>query len=364
MPITNPATRESAALQISSLGSWISFHTTDPGTTGGNEASGGGYARKQTTWTGGAADGTVTGSQVTIDVPAGAWAWLWHLVRAERRHVRGEVLRQLQHPVGGRSDHRHPHHHRELIMERITLPALEPLVVRLPAPVEEVLRLPAVEPLTLQLPAPMVNVLTLPTPKPLQIVFPTSMIPQAPRLAAGSITGEATVSGVATEAARAIARASGSLAGSTSIAGTAKARAVVAGSITASAHCRASPVHVPSVAWLGPARLLARRSRSSLEPSRVDVDRRHRQGARRGHRHWHWLGHGRGHCSSLCVRFNHWRSIHHWRRGSGTHCAVAGEQVRETRLSHRAVLRPGGFLRRGIRAQRLRAACSLSALAQ
>ncbi|MBM4496319.1 hypothetical protein MWT96_20165 [Prescottella equi] len=75
MPITNPATRESAALHISSLGSWISFHTTDPGTTGGNEASGGGYARKQTTWTGGAADGTVTGSQVTIDVPAGAWAW-------------------------------------------------------------------------------------------------------------------------------------------------------------------------------------------------------------------------------------------------------------------------------------------------
>ncbi|AXH67830.1 head protein [Mycobacterium phage Bromden] len=29
---------------------WISLHTGDPGTTGASEASGGSYARKQTTW--------------------------------------------------------------------------------------------------------------------------------------------------------------------------------------------------------------------------------------------------------------------------------------------------------------------------
>lgn len=117
-------------------------------------------------------------------------------------------------------------------MERITLPAPEPLVVRLPAPVEEVLRLPAVETLTLQLPTPAENVLTLPTPEPLQIVLPASMIPQAPRLTAGGVAGEATISGVATEAARAIARASGTLSGAASITGAAKARAVATGGIT------------------------------------------------------------------------------------------------------------------------------------
>ena len=75
MAITNPVTRESLAVHLSTLGSWVSFHTGDPLTTGGLEASGGGYARKQTSWTGGTADGTVTGSEVTIDVPAGTWAW-------------------------------------------------------------------------------------------------------------------------------------------------------------------------------------------------------------------------------------------------------------------------------------------------
>ena len=75
MAITNPATREALATYLGTLGAYISFHTTDPSTNGGNEASGGGYARKQTTWTGGTADGTVTGSEVTIDVPAGTWAW-------------------------------------------------------------------------------------------------------------------------------------------------------------------------------------------------------------------------------------------------------------------------------------------------
>ena len=76
MAITNPATREALATYLGTLGAYISFHTADPGTTGANEASGGGYGgRKLTNWTGGTADGTVTGSEVPIDVPAGTWAW-------------------------------------------------------------------------------------------------------------------------------------------------------------------------------------------------------------------------------------------------------------------------------------------------
>lgn len=76
MAITNPATRESLATYLGTLGRYISFHTNDPGTNGANEASGADYGgRVQTTWTGGTVDGTVTGSEVTIHVPAGAWAW-------------------------------------------------------------------------------------------------------------------------------------------------------------------------------------------------------------------------------------------------------------------------------------------------
>jgi hypothetical protein len=74
MAFTN-ATKEAAALAVTGLGNWISLHTTDPGTTGTGEASGGSpaYARKQTTWTGGASDGSVPGSAVAFDVPAGTY---------------------------------------------------------------------------------------------------------------------------------------------------------------------------------------------------------------------------------------------------------------------------------------------------
>ena len=78
--MANPnATKEAAALGVSALGGWISVHTADPGTTGASEATGGGYARKQTTWTGGASDGTVTGSDVTIDLAAASYtdAGVW-----------------------------------------------------------------------------------------------------------------------------------------------------------------------------------------------------------------------------------------------------------------------------------------------
>ncbi len=75
MPGLSAAAREASALSVTGLGTWISLHTADPGTTGANEATGGSpaYARKQTAWTGGASDGTVTGSQVAIDVPAGTY---------------------------------------------------------------------------------------------------------------------------------------------------------------------------------------------------------------------------------------------------------------------------------------------------
>lgn len=63
MTLAVPATRESAALAVSALGSWISLHTATPGSTGASEAAG--TTRRQTTWTGGTADGTVAGSQVT-----------------------------------------------------------------------------------------------------------------------------------------------------------------------------------------------------------------------------------------------------------------------------------------------------------
>ena len=79
-----PATKEVAATSITALGSWVSLHTADPGDTGASEATGGTptYARQQTTWTAGGADGVVAGSTVVFDVPAGTYifAGLWSAV--------------------------------------------------------------------------------------------------------------------------------------------------------------------------------------------------------------------------------------------------------------------------------------------
>ncbi|MGW4371033.1 phage tail fiber protein [Nocardia takedensis] len=62
---------------------YVSVHTADPGTTGANEATGGSpaYARKSSTWTSGTG-GVITGSQVTIDLPAGTYTYvgLWKTV--------------------------------------------------------------------------------------------------------------------------------------------------------------------------------------------------------------------------------------------------------------------------------------------
>lgn len=75
MALTN-ATKEAAADAVIALGAYVSLHTADPGTTGASEASGGSpaYARQQTTWSADAVDdGVRTGTQVTIDAPAGTY---------------------------------------------------------------------------------------------------------------------------------------------------------------------------------------------------------------------------------------------------------------------------------------------------
>ena len=69
MALTNNATKEALAESFGDLGNWIAVYTSG-GTT---EASGGSYARKQTTWAAGATDGVITGSQVEIDLPAGTY---------------------------------------------------------------------------------------------------------------------------------------------------------------------------------------------------------------------------------------------------------------------------------------------------
>lgn len=61
---------------------WIGIVTDDPGDTGANEVTGGTYARKQTTW-GSPSAGSVVGSQVEIDIPAGTTAAGWGLFTAE-----------------------------------------------------------------------------------------------------------------------------------------------------------------------------------------------------------------------------------------------------------------------------------------
>ena len=74
MAIAVPATREALATHYTSLAGYIGLHTGNPGTTGANEATGGGYARQPITWaTGDASDGVKTATQVAISVPAGTY---------------------------------------------------------------------------------------------------------------------------------------------------------------------------------------------------------------------------------------------------------------------------------------------------
>ncbi|WP_405137504.1 hypothetical protein [Nocardia sp. NBC_01388] len=76
MAIAVTATKNAMCTTYSTQGNYISLHTADPGSTGANEATGGtpAYARVQTTW-GTAASSQISGSQVTINVPAGTYAY-------------------------------------------------------------------------------------------------------------------------------------------------------------------------------------------------------------------------------------------------------------------------------------------------
>jgi len=66
------ATHQVASNAIAALGTYISLHTATGGTTGASEATGGGYARVQTTWTPGST-GTNSGSVVNISCAAGTY---------------------------------------------------------------------------------------------------------------------------------------------------------------------------------------------------------------------------------------------------------------------------------------------------
>lgn len=73
---------------------WIGLHTADPGDTGANEVTGGAYARQQTDWPAPTSP-AVTGSSVTINVPAGTtithWG-LWKTVSGTTQFLYGAAL--------------------------------------------------------------------------------------------------------------------------------------------------------------------------------------------------------------------------------------------------------------------------------
>jgi len=69
MALDQAQTKEDLAVAFSNIGNWIGVFSGATEATGGTPA----YARKQTTWTAGAVDGVVTGSEVEIDLPAGTW---------------------------------------------------------------------------------------------------------------------------------------------------------------------------------------------------------------------------------------------------------------------------------------------------
>lgn len=93
MPITGPAsTKEALADAYVALADRISLHTGNPGTTGANEAAGGGYARATTVWGADTTDdGVRAGSQVTIAVPAGTYTHVG-LNKADGSFFDGYVL--------------------------------------------------------------------------------------------------------------------------------------------------------------------------------------------------------------------------------------------------------------------------------
>lgn len=80
---------------IKAAATFISLHDGDPGeTTGANEISGGTYARIATTWPASATNSSITGSAVTLNVPAGEnithWG-LWSTVTAGTFYFSGPL---------------------------------------------------------------------------------------------------------------------------------------------------------------------------------------------------------------------------------------------------------------------------------
>ncbi|ASN72040.1 hypothetical protein 7S2_47 [uncultured Caudovirales phage] len=115
--------------------------------------------------------------------------------------------------------------------ERITIPALERLVLRLPAPEPFIATIPAPAELVATIPAPIDAVLTLPAPQADRLVLPESLMPRVPGIAAGGVTADVSITGTAVARARAV----GTITAEASMSATAKARAVAAGAITAAA---------------------------------------------------------------------------------------------------------------------------------
>lgn len=74
MAIAVATTKQSVSNAYAALGNWAGLTTGSPGSSASpaNEASGGGYARQQFTWTA-ATGGVNNGSSVPINVPAGTF---------------------------------------------------------------------------------------------------------------------------------------------------------------------------------------------------------------------------------------------------------------------------------------------------
>lgn len=72
MPFPTAVMKENGALGATNTATHAALYSTAGGASAGTEISGGSpaYARKAISWTGGAVDGTVTGT-VTFDVPSG-----------------------------------------------------------------------------------------------------------------------------------------------------------------------------------------------------------------------------------------------------------------------------------------------------
>lgn len=78
MPFT-VAADNTAIAAVKAAANFISLHTADPSTTGANEVTGGTYARVATTWPGSPTGGSITGSAIVANIPAGTTITHWGL---------------------------------------------------------------------------------------------------------------------------------------------------------------------------------------------------------------------------------------------------------------------------------------------